>query len=75
MRVDQPGGAPSCAEHFRNVFMRVRRGVYILTEHGTELVEEIFDQHKTSKPIRVTGEQDGNTINQTKPRMYRKFLI
>lgn len=48
MRVDQPGGAPSCAEHFRNVFMRVRRGVYILTEHGTELVEEIFDQHKTS---------------------------
>ncbi len=47
MRVDQPGGAPAVGERFRNVFRRVRRGVYVLTEHGTALVEERFDQHTT----------------------------
>lgn len=45
MRADQPGGAPSLAECFRNVFKRIRRGVYILTEHGAALVEGMFGQH------------------------------
>jgi len=44
MRVDQPGGAPAVGEQFRNVFKRIKRGVYILTEHGRALIEETFDQ-------------------------------
>lgn len=47
MRVDQPGGAPAVRKRFRNVFRRVGHGVHILTEHGTALVEEMFDPYTT----------------------------
>lgn len=57
MRVDQPGGAPSVAERFRNVFKRIRRGVYILTEHGTALVEDMFDQHTTLIQFSLPGNE------------------
>lgn len=42
MRVDQPGGALTARGNYRNVFRRISRGVYVLTEQGTALVEEMF---------------------------------
>lgn len=49
MRVDQPGGALTAGGNYRNVFKRISRGVYILTEQGIALAEDMFGhQHTTS---------------------------
>ena len=42
MRIDQPGGAPKVDERFRNVFQRVERGLFRLTEYGKRLIKELF---------------------------------
>jgi len=42
MRVDQPGGAPNVGDRFKNVFRRVRRGVFELTAYGHELLQEFM---------------------------------
>jgi hypothetical protein len=42
MREDQPGGAPPVTRRYRNVFRRIRRGEYTLTEVGRELANELL---------------------------------
>ena len=50
MRNDQPGGAPPVKERFRNVFKRIRRGKYMLTDYGATAVEETLSQQTTLLP-------------------------
>jgi hypothetical protein len=66
MRVDQPGGAPAVGERFRNVFRRVRRGVYVLTDYGISVIELRFDQHATALP---ENEAIINLANLNPPRV------
>jgi len=40
MRKDQPGGAPNVGRKYRNVFRRIKRGIYTLTDYGKELLEK-----------------------------------
>lgn len=40
MRSDHPGGAPIVGRRFKNVFRRVKRGIYILTDYGKHLLKE-----------------------------------
>ncbi len=40
MRIDQPGGAPEVGKSFREVFQRVERGKYTLTDYGKRLVNK-----------------------------------
>lgn len=40
MRIDQPGGAPEVGKKFREVFQRVERGKYTLTDHGKRLINQ-----------------------------------
>jgi hypothetical protein len=42
MRVDHPGGAPSVADRFKNVFQQVSHGSYKLTRRGKEVIKQ-FD--------------------------------
>ena len=66
MRVDQPGGAPAVAEQYRNVFKRINRGTYVLTEYGISLVEEMFDQNAVASPkIGTAVILDYSDSNQT----------
>jgi|GEM_PF-1503521 len=41
MRIDQPGGAPTQREEYRNVFEQVSHGNYRLTSYGQELIDTI----------------------------------
>jgi len=38
MRVDHPRGAPKVASKYKDVFKRVNRGKYVLTEKGKEII-------------------------------------
>ncbi len=40
MRSDQPGGAPSVGERYKNVFQQVEFGKHTLTEYGKNLLKE-----------------------------------
>jgi hypothetical protein len=42
MRSDQPGGAPTVNEKFRNIFEQVRHGEHTLTEYGLQIVQEFI---------------------------------
>jgi len=44
MRIDHPGGAPKVASRYKDVFERVNRGKYVLTEKGKKV---ILDSDKT----------------------------
>ena len=44
MRIDHPGGAPKVASRYKDVFERVNRGKYVLTEKGKKV---ILDSNKT----------------------------
>jgi len=46
MRIDHPGKAPPVGERFQNVFQRVRRGVYVLTDKGRRLAMEFYESTK-----------------------------
>jgi hypothetical protein len=40
MRADQPGGAPSVGERYKNVFRQVEHGKHTLTVYGKDLLKE-----------------------------------
>ena len=40
MRIDHPGGAPPVSNKFKNVFKRINRGEYTLTDYGRQLLDE-----------------------------------
>jgi len=41
MRTDHPGGAPHIGDKYRNVFKRIARGNYTLTDYGKSVVSGI----------------------------------
>jgi hypothetical protein len=41
MRIDQPGGAPTPREEYRNVFEQVSHSKYRLTTYGQRLIDEL----------------------------------
>jgi hypothetical protein len=42
MRADKPGGAPNVNKKFQDVFKRVERGLYRLTEYGKTILKEFW---------------------------------
>ena len=73
MRVDQPGGAPPVKERYQNVFSRIRRGVYKLTDYGVTLVDELNSQSVPLAPsilsvistAEITNKQNLNQSHKT----------
>lgn len=63
MREDQPGSAPAIAERFKNLFQRIERGRYKLTERGRHLISRMLEN--TQMPTQV----------RTRPHLNRQMRV
>lgn len=57
MRIDHPGGAPKVVSKYKDVFKRVNRGKYVLTEKGKKIILD-SDKTRVCAPIYLPGIPD-----------------
>jgi hypothetical protein len=67
MRTDQPGGAPAVGKRFRNVFRKVSRGVYVLTDFGKTLVSEINTKNADLRELALPADETTHILNDPNP--------
>lgn len=82
MREDEPGHAPKPQKKLQGVFRRLRRGLYALSEYGTQLMRatslpaEISAQElrAESEAIEAIGYFDGESLLDERERITREIV-